>query len=440
MNKSQMLTILVGLGLCAHAGGDEAPRPAEALARWPSYQDIRLPDDPKSGACQFLLNERVLDAARGDLNDLRLFDAAGHAVPYALRVRRPRDGEREVQTRAFNRAAHPDRSIEVTLDLGDGGSEHNRVEVATGGANYRRLLKIEGSDDGKEWKPILDKRPLTYFTHEGQTFDGRQVSYPASRYRYLRVRVAPDPAIADDAPEGPRVRVLHTVRIAGLEQPWAAVLSPRTAIRESTGGEYASEWFIALPGKEQVPWTKLDFDADETEFARTYRLEDASAPEGYPRQLSSGEWQRSAGKRERLVVTFPEEITARRLRLVVIDQRNPPLALKLVSATAAARQVIFARRAEGPLHLYFGNPEAAAPGYDYARTLPDRLDIEPAKAEASEVHANPSYQPPPKPRVPLTERSPFTTYVIFGVVAVALFAILALLARRAIAAHDAAVT
>src|SRR5262245_14143298 len=202
MNRWPLFLILVGLGPCAGAGGQETARPAEALARWPSYQDIGLPDEPKRGAFQFLLNEKVLDAARGDLNDLRLFDSAGREVPYAARVRQPRDEEREFTARAFNRTTQPDRSVEVTLDLGDGGGEHNRVEVASGGANYRRLLKVEGSDDRKEWKPVLDRRPLTYFTHEGQTFDGRQISYPASRFRYLRIRVAPDPALADDAPEG----------------------------------------------------------------------------------------------------------------------------------------------------------------------------------------------------------------------------------------------
>jgi hypothetical protein len=139
-------------------------------------------------------------------------------------------------------------------------------------------------------------------------------------------------------------------------------------------------------------------------------------------------------------LTLPTEVTARRLRLVVIDQRNPPLTLKLIAATAAARQVIFVRHADGPLQLYFGNPEAAAPGYDYSRTLPDRLDVEPAEAAPGEVHANPSYEPPPKPRVPLTERSPATTYIVFAVVAVVLCAILLVLARRAIAAHDAAAT
>ena len=105
--------------------------------------------------------------------------------------------------REFNRTTHPDRSVEVSLDLGESPGDHNRIEVATGGVNYRRLLTLEGSDDGKTWKPILDKRPLTYFTSDGTTFDGRQVSYAVSRYRYLRVRIAPDPALQRDTPDAP---------------------------------------------------------------------------------------------------------------------------------------------------------------------------------------------------------------------------------------------
>jgi Protein of unknown function (DUF3999) len=408
---------------------------AELLASWQWYQEIQLPPDGKSGPCEFRLTPKALDGARSDLQDLRLFDAGGREVPYALRVRLPRDETRTIAIREFNRVSHPDRSVEVSLDLGDEPGEHNRIEVATGGVNYRRFLHIEGSDDNKTWKPMLDKRLLTYLTHEGMTFDGRQVSYATSRYRYLRIRVYPDPAVEADAPAAPQVRVLRGAQSPALELPWPAELSYRNAVRDQ--GDYASEWFISLPGKEMVPWLRIELDADESEFTRTYRVENADdAPQGYRQSLAQGEWHRGAGKKEPLTIVFSPEATARRLRLIIVDQRNPPLTVKLVKATAAARQMIFDRPADAtsPWRLYYGNPNAPNPGYDYARRLPDRFETDPPTAQPGAVAANPTYKPP---RIPLTERSPAVTYGVFGIVALILLAILALLARKAIAAHDA---
>jgi hypothetical protein len=427
--------LLLAIVVLALPGRAEPPgRPAESLAGWQWYQELQLPGPAQAGRCQFRLTAKVLDGARSDLQDLRLFDAGGREVPYALRIRLPRDQSRAFEIREFNRVTHPDRSVEVSLDLGMDPGEHNRIEVSTGGVNYRRFLRLEGSDDGRTWKPMLDKHVLTYFSSGGSTFDHRQVAYGASRYRYLRVRVFPDPALESDKPTGPQVRVLRTIRSTGLELPWPAELSQRSPIRDQ--GDYASEWFISLPGREQAPWSRLVLDADDTEFTRTYRIEIDDDRESHRQVVAHGEWQRSPGKREPLTIVFSSEVVARRLRLVIIDQRNPSLGVRLVSATAAAREMTFDRPADasGPWRLYFGNPSATNPGYDYARSLPEHFEAEPPVAEPGAVVANPSYAPA-KP--PLTERWPAMTYVVFGIVGVILLAILIWLARRAITAYDA---
>jgi hypothetical protein len=435
MNKRTCVWLLLAtVGVALPSWAEPPGRPAEALAGWQWYQELRLPEPVQAGRCQFRLTAKVLDGARGDLQDLRLFDAGGREVPYALRIRLPRDQSQAFEIREFNRVKHPDRSVEVSLDLGMDPGEHNRIEVSTGGVNYRRFLRLEGSDDGRTWKPMLDKHVLTYFSSGGSTFDRRQVAYGASRYRYLRVRVFPDPALENDAPTGPRMRVLRTIRSTGLELPWPAELSQRSPIRDQ--GDYASVWFISLPGREQVPWSRLVLDADDPEFTRSYRIENDDERETHHQVLAQGEWQRSPGRRDPLTVVFSSEVVARRLRLVIIDQRNPSFGVRLISATAAAREVTFDRPgdASGPWRLYFGNPSATNPGYDYARSLPEHFEAEPPVADAGQVVANPSYAPA-KP--PLTERWPAMTYVVFGIVGVILLAILIWLARRAIGTHDA---
>jgi hypothetical protein len=123
------------------------------------------------------------------------------------------------------------------------------------------------------------------------------------------------------------------------------------------------------------------------------------------------------------------------LRLSITDHRNPVLQLQAMRVTAAARQVVFEAGGgvAGPVTLYFGNPEAAAPNYDIARNLPEALSPPPRRVVPGPRQENPNYQPPP---LPLTERLPWLIYVLLGLAIAVLGLLIANLARAAIAASD----
>jgi hypothetical protein len=109
-----------------------------------------------------------------------------------------------------------------------------------------------------------------------------------------------------------------------------------------------------------------------------------------------------------------------------------------VSARAAApARVIIAEPGKspvGPWRLYFGNPKAEAPNYDFARNLPPRLEPPPARLKLEPRQENPVYQPEP---LPLTERLPWLIYVLLGAAVAVLGLLIASLARAAITAADA---
>jgi hypothetical protein len=88
-----------------------------------------------------------------------------------------------------------------------------------------------------------------------------------------------------------------------------------------------------------------------------------------------------------------------------------------------------------PLRLYFGNPKAQAPNYDFSRFLPATLVPEPSRAQWSSagVQPNPTYVPEPKP---WSERWPWLVYVVLGTASLVLLVILAVLARKALVKSD----
>jgi hypothetical protein len=427
------LVLLLALSISAVQAQTNAEE--ENLSHWEWYQEVRPGAEEKEAGpwTDFILTPAVFTRAQADLGDLRLYRADGKVIPYALRVRRGKDEERELPARKFNQARNPDGSAEVSLDLGEGAGEHNEVVVVTGGTNFRRPVRLEGSEDGKMWSVLEEGAYLVHFEVKNQTVDVREISYQPSRYRYLRVRVSPDRSLKEDKPEIRSVSVHRTVQLPGEEVTREASLEPRQPV-PGDGGP-GSAWLIDLGGR--VPVERLELEVTEKEFVRPYRLERADP--GEPREyLSAGEFSRRAGEKEKpLRIQLPNEVLARRLRLVVTDHRNPPLTLTAARYTAPVRQVVLATPEESawPIRLYFGNPEAQAPHYDFEKTLPAQLEPAPTRAELAEgAQANPDYVPPPKP---LTERYPWLVYVVLSLASVVLVGLLGLLGREWIRREEA---
>jgi hypothetical protein len=411
------------------------PQSQEPLSRWKYFQEIRFPPARTARLYDFVLPVEVFDGARADLGDLRLYDSAGKEVPYALRIRRPDFRNEVIPARAFNRSKDAEGASEVTLDLGESPGEHNDVEVQMPGVNYRRHAQLEGSDDGKDWHTLAEKN-LIRFNAARQAIDDRHFQYPPSRYRYLRVRVERDPQADDQPVELGAVIVRRKVEVPGeyLEQP--ARMGPREAVPADDGP--GSAWVFDLGG-DHVPCDRLSVDSADAEFVRNYHVEAGGreSDQDQPFQrIGEGLWRRRAGDPRTPLIAEFGEVAAGRLKLVVTDHRNPPLDLRGATVRAAAREVVFADPGPGitSLRLYYGNPNATPPLYDFARNLPATLDPPPVRLTLAGRSDNPTYLPEPKP---LTERWPWLIYVILAAISLGLGVIILGLARAAIRLHDA---
>ena len=413
------------------------PRPAtESLEGWQWFQQLQAPSQAASRYYDYLLPPEVLDKARLDLGDLRLRDADGKEVPFAMRVRRAEDVRRPIEAKQINKGKE-DRAAVVTLDLGERKVEHNEIEIESGGSDFRRRVRLEGSNQpDKDWVTLLDKVDLVHFQIGTQLVDIRRFSYPASQFRYLRIHVFPDRSKENDEPTIASASVLWMTKVAGLDVALPASLGARENVR--VDGEPGSAWSIDFGGNT-VPCQQLTFDVVEDDFVRMYRLETANPNETH-QVVSRGQWRRRSGEeRKPMEIRLLQEVNARQLRLVLTDYRNPPLTIYSAQYSAPARQLIFAASDDlrWPLKLYFGNPKAGTADYDFARLLPDVITSTPMRVQAAGVgvEENPIYRPTPKP---WTERWPWLVYVVLGAASLVLLAILVMLGRQAIARHDAA--
>lgn len=419
MRRSMALGMLLALLWIPRAA---TAQEKESLIRWPHYREVTVPAG-EAELADFMLDTAILGAARQDLGDLRLYDSAGKEVAYALRVLRDSVTVNDFEAHEFNRG---DRGMtaELSLDLGAIPAEHNQIEIQSAGENFRRSVDIDGSLDGKDWARLVSNVKIFHFLSAGRSASVRTVNYPVSRYRYLRVRVAADPEADSKAPVISQMRVRKSFEVKGQKQTYPATVEKREEVRDR--GRAASAYRIDLGGT--VPLEGLRLEVAESGFTRPYRLE--SDDRTYPRnwRIDEGDIERRAESPASAVSVQFQENSVRRLKLTVIDDRNPPLTITGASGFGSARQVVFEPKAAapGPIRVYYGYQKAIAPNYDFASSLGDKLPSEPVRVALGPQVDNPNYEPEPQP---LTERSPWLIYGVLGLAALVLLAILRNLAK-----------
>src|SRR5579863_7378369 len=418
--------LISAAAVCVFHGavGAQTPPTPEPLRSWQYFKEIG-PPRPPAGLADFVLDRETLDQSRSGQEDLRLYDNADHEIPYALRVRRDVATTNAFPAREFNRGV--DGGVaEISLDLGDRFEQHNQVEIDTAGNNFRRLVDVEGSEDGAQWSMLASAGIIFRFAAGGHSVEQLAVDYPVSRYRYLRIRVARDPGSDRAAPELLSVRIRRSVHLAGEMTSSVGRMEARDADR--TNARAASVWHVDLGG--HIPIQQVRLAIGEGVFSRPFELEAVDDPAA-PVLLASGELTRRDSEARQLTVKFSER-WARRLKLTVTDDRNAPLPLFGLTAEGAARQVVFdgASAATSALRLYYGNARALAPRYDLAARLPAEWGRIATRLTLGPQRENPVYRPEPKP---FSERSPWLVYVVLAVTGIVLGAILLSLSRASAA-------
>jgi hypothetical protein len=442
-------------GVTAVLANQTTPTPdTESTADWPVYQPIEPVARDDSPWIDFLLDPTVFSDARRDLGDLRVWNERGRAVTYAVRVRRPEFRTDPTSATVFNRADGPDGSRELSLDLGAEPVEHNEVVVELAGENFRRRAELEGSEDGNQWRQLATDylirfrvdRPLPASSASPDETNARvedlAIGYPSSRFRYLRLRVYPDPVVDEDG-DGARVpigqvTVQRRVAVPGELLTLSGERDPRSTLRRDDAP--ASAWIVDLGG-DNVPVSRIDVQIADASFVRDYEIQWGGPPEDVRpfepafRTVARGTWRRRTGDEPEPLGAEFDEVFASRLRVVVIDHGNPPLDLGQITFSAAARQVVLPAReaAIAPLRLYYGNPDAQDPQYDFERNLPDRLEPPPVRTELGSEQNNPAYQPEPPP---LTERWPWLIYAVLGGVSLLLAGLLINVGGTAVREYD----
>ncbi len=126
-----------------------------------------------------------------DLRDLRVVVNRTEETAYVIRTNYGSTSHVQLPTRLYNRTFVGDRESTVTVDF-ESKVLKNRVQVMTPGTNFRRKVRVQGSDDGENWGTIRDGAFLFRVQRgdaKSRAYEGNVVTFPDNDQQYLRVTV-----------------------------------------------------------------------------------------------------------------------------------------------------------------------------------------------------------------------------------------------------------
>jgi len=357
--------------------------------------------------------------ARPDFGDLRLFNAAGEALPIAF-AGEPAPvvtGSTPTALAIFPISAEPGRDVlQGSLDvLVKSDARGTIVSVQGRSANKPAPMRtaawlvdasqfakpmrglviawdvhpgtevvkvdVDASDDLKAWRRVASRAPLMHLEQSGAMIEQRRVDLSGLRAKYLRIAGEPTTfaltgvsALSDDV-VAPAARSKRLVQGAAGTKPGEYLFDLGARIPVDLAR-------IVLPANTVAPFVLYTRDDDK----QPWRTVTAATFYNLTREGATLESQ-------------PAAVNAGPMRHVMaqLDPRSPPLSsAPSLEVQWRPAQLVFVARGDGPYHLEFGNREAKATLLAVSQLIPSyeaHAEMKLAEAKVGAVQAN----APPEP-------------------------------------------
>lgn len=403
---------------------------------WGYYRDIRAAEGADGKNARVELDNPVWDRAAGPgLQDLRILkgetDDIGYVV-YAPEKEPPRIAERP--GRVINNAKRAEEATELTVDLGEDPPIANRVRLETTATDFRCAVAVEGSDDGKTWKTIRENGAIFAFKGDVER-QFTTVAFPDTKMRYLRFVVSAPPG-------GKPIDLAGAVVLQETEPPPSGLpaLKEHPVNRQTRSEQRGETWLLLDLGAKHLPVSKVLLEVAGQNFARAVRV-DAGDNEKTLGEVGRGfifRYSEPSYRKSHLEVEFGEAF-GRLVRLRIANGDDPPLEVVRASVLGRPRYVFFAFERNQRYRLFYDNPQARPPDYEYARVF-RHIDRQAAiEARLGTVVNNPRFiaTRAAEPPSPWLVRNQWVLYAGLGV-AVAALALVTLRSLRRPAGDDEA--
>jgi hypothetical protein len=402
------------------------------LTQW-KYQAAVTVEEGTGQYCKLTLTPDIYNVARSDLGDIRLVDADGEQIPYVLAKPKDITEKQNYKPEVINRSTGVGKTAMITLDFGKQVIK-NSIEVETGGNNFRRAVRVEGSNDNIDFFTLVENAYVF-----AVSFDRRfeQIDLPSNDYRYLRITVRP---MATEE-KSPAINEVRAFKIG--ESPTERQAVKMTPIDHSENEENNSSIYIYDFAYCRLPVSEIELDIADDSF---YRYVTIAGRDAEKRQVKIDSednrqrfkevevrWERiingtiyryiaaDGQKRESLILRIPSGRSVYRyIKIIISNYDDKPVILNSASANMTAHKIIFEKKDNAELILYVGSESVRAPQYDLARMLSNPLQVEALVAKLSGITSNPLYGQAEEKLAAWTERHKVLLLIVMVIVVLVL--------------------
>ena len=402
------------------------------LTEWKYKAEVTI-EEGIGEYCKLILTPDVYNGARPDLEDIRLVSTSGEQVPYVLCKPKDTTESQKYEPDVINRSTNADIAAMVTLDFGK-KTVKNSIEVITEGNNFRRPVKVEGSNDNIEFYTLVEQAYLFAVTYD-RRFE--QIDLPKNDYRYLRITVRPM-TTEEKSPVIDEVRVFKTEKSLAERYPVEMALKEQIEDEKSNSSIYVYDLVY-----RRLPVNEIELEVADDSFYRYVTIEGRDAETREVKVHSEDnrhrtrnvevKWERiisntiyryidaNEQKHERLALSIPSGSRVHRyLKITIKNYDDRPVILKSASAKMIAHKIVFSNIGDVVPTLYIGSDVARAPRYDLEYRLSNPLQVKARTAKLSGIIDNPLFGQVKEKPVAWTEKHKVLLLIIMVVMALVL--------------------
>ena len=340
---------------------------------WKYFRDITLPLGLENrDLIEVGVDKELFGDALEGLADLRIVEkSTSQEVPYKLLVEKGYESRASIAILGTE-IAH----ATFVVDVGKSGLMHNEIDLLAVSQNFQRRVSVEGSSDNRTWE-ILSEQSVIFdltigednpeFSEEVYRSRNTLVGYRDSKARYLRVHIFDNPGQLPLEIRG--ARVYFSERIFPKSE---SISSDSEVMEERLDGGKSKTVIVLDVGVEKVPTHQLEINVVDENYYRRVDLE-ASEDKSKWASIQNSEaiygYNTAKFQGKKLHISYPES-TERYFRITIFNEDNANLTIEAVNILSYSRKMIFQPTEDGEYRLYYGNPKARHPSYDFEQVFP----------------------------------------------------------------------
>lgn len=324
---------------------------------WQYKKQIAVSDIEGIGRVK--IDAEVYNNSKYDLSDLRVVDDYGKEVPYKLETLKSDKETVCFEPKMYNLSSVPYEYTEFYLDVGEENKTINRLQILTADKNFRKKVKIWGSDDGINWLLIRDDANIFGFYNEEARTSLTDIKFPDTRRRFFKIVILDK----DERPlevQGCLVYDEKVVKVSLGNVPFK-ILSRKENDQKKRTEIILDVIYKNIPKKE----INLKFSSDR--YHRNVWVFGSDEAEDW-QFLSSGVIYLYNKENMNNIISLSESRN-RYLKIFIYNQDDPPIKIDDISIKINQRFICFPVKSNTKYYLFYGNSYAERPLYEFEKLL-----------------------------------------------------------------------